>query len=396
MTTQETVDAATQGKLWASTQWADDLYHGRRSIPFAKQAVRWLVIAALALLVSALALLIRGVNPGTDFHGGTQFVVSDVQGTNTGEVLAAIRSHANLPEVQVTQLNEVDFTIRTVGIPANEVETLSAGLQESLQITSEQIVATDFGPSWGSAETLTALAGTAVASVLAVLVIGLYLKSWRMGLSALVGLVFDVIVVLGILAIFGWEFTIGSLVAMLIVVVFSLADKLVILEKLREQTKDMETQFQSTYKEKATLGLNQMVTRSLSLLGVLVLPLIAVLVASFLPGGPVALRGPSLVLVLGMTTVLASSLFVTGTVSTLLTARNPVFSMHNATVLKRREKQGKEENKETSSQSQLAAEVKSDEVNGSLTAAHLRPGGHRGTSQQPKRTSKAQRAKNSN
>ena len=395
MSTQEAAGTAVQGQLKASARWADGLTRAKRSIPFAARARLWLGIAAAALALSAVALLVRGVNPGIDFHGGTQLMLVDVQETNTGEVLTAVRRHADLPDVQVSQINQADFAIRTVRLSAQEIDELSAGLQAAFDITDEHVVVTNLGAWWGGAETRTALIGAVITVLLAGLVIALYLKSWRMGLSALVGLVCDVVIVLGLFALFGWEFTMGSLVALLLVMVFSLADKLVMFDKVREFTHDALTQFQATYAEKAVLGLNQMVTRSLSLAGIVILPLLAVVIVAFLPSGPLALRGPALVLLFGLTIALFSSLFVSGALFTLVTSRSLLHAQHAARVLKRRQKGGEEEGGQASGprQDQVDSSEDSRQADVPVTATALAPGGHRGTSRQPKRTSKSQRSK---
>src|SRR3954447_20253909 len=94
-------------------QWGNDLYSGRKSYDIVGRRRTWYAIAAALVLGSALLLLTKGLNPGIEFRGGSQFTVS---GATTVEQQPAIDAVA---QVSLTE----EARVSTVGSNAVRVQT---------------------------------------------------------------------------------------------------------------------------------------------------------------------------------------------------------------------------------------------------------------------------------
>ncbi|MFO1494345.1 MAG: protein translocase subunit SecF [Lysobacterales bacterium] len=218
-----------------------ELFNPNANIPF----MRWRKISvsiSIFLLIASLVLVFtKGLNLALDFTGGTMVEARSEQPMNTEEVRAALEK-AGFGDVAVQSIGgakEVAMRLPPsksgLAVEAEKEETAKrvqkalgdAGIQVTIK-RSEFV-----GPQIGKelAE------DGAVAVIFVLLTIMLYVAvrfEWRFGLTAIVGEVHDVIITLGFICVTGMSFDLTVLAALLTVAGYSINDKVVVFDRVRE------------------------------------------------------------------------------------------------------------------------------------------------------------------
>ena len=119
------------------------------------------------------------------------------------------------------------------------------------------------GPTWGKEISTKAAQGLIVFLILVTLFLSLYFQ-WQMAVAALVALVHDVLITIGIYALSGFEVTPATVIGVLTILGFSLYDTVVVFDKVRENTAGIASTSRMTYSESANLALNQTLVRSIN------------------------------------------------------------------------------------------------------------------------------------
>ena len=112
---------------------------------------------------------------------------------------------------------------------------------------------------------------------LVALVIGIYFRDAKMSAAALLALVHDLILTIGIYALVGFTVTPATLIGVLTILGYSLYDTVVVFDKVRENVRDIRASTTSTYSEAANLAVNQVLVRSINTTVIGVLPVAALL-----------------------------------------------------------------------------------------------------------------------
>ena len=137
-----------------------------------------------------------------------------------------------------------------------------------------------------------------------------YFRTWKMAVAGLVALVHDLVITVGIYALFGFEITPASMIGFLTILGYSLYDTVVVFDKVRENTADAFLTRRMTYTQAANLAVNQTLVRSINTTVVALLPIAAILVVGFTLLGPGTLLDLSLALFVGIAVGAYSSIFI--------------------------------------------------------------------------------------
>ncbi len=178
------------------------------------------------------------------------------------------------------------------------------------------------GPTWGdkvSSKALTAL-------IVFFFVIAAYLTfrfEWRMALAAIVAVVHDIIITIGVYAVTGFEVTPATVVAFLTILGFSLYDTVVVFDKVKDNTARVGTVRGDTYSSMVNRSLNQVLMRSINTSIVALLPVASLLFVGTYAFGGLALRDFALALFVGLITGAYSSIFVATPVLAWLKEHQP-------------------------------------------------------------------------
>jgi preprotein translocase subunit SecF len=312
---------------------AHQLYSGEVSYDFVGKRRRWYAVSAVFLVLALIGLFGRGLNTGIEFQGGSEFVVPNT--TATVEQARASAEAAGLTDPVVTQVGGDTIRIQSTPLTPAESAEVTAQLADDLGVDSSTIGVQLVGPSWGADITQRALQGLVAFLVLVTIFLAFYFE-WRLAVAALIALIHDLLITIGIYALTGFEVTPATVIGVLTILGFSLYDTVVVFDKVKENTRGITASNRVTYSEAANLALNQTLVRSINTSIVALLPVAAILIIGVGLLGAGTLKDLSLALFIGTAAGTYSSIFIATPVAAQLQERRPEMKALAARVAARR------------------------------------------------------------
>ena len=312
---------------------AHNLYSGEVSYDFVGKRNRWYAMSGIILLLALGGLFGRHLNLGIEFKGGSEFTVKSA--TATVEQARASAQTAGIADPIVTEVGDNNIRIQTPSLTPTQSATVTKQLSTDLGVAQSDIGVTLVGPSWGSEITQRALQGLIVFLVLVVVFLSAYFE-WRLAIAALVALLHDLLITVGIYALTGFEVTPATVIGVLTILGFSLYDTVVVFDKVKENTRAITSGNRATYSEAANLALNQTLVRSINTSVVALLPVTAILVVGVGLLGAGTLKDLALALFIGTAAGTYSSIFIATPVACQLQERRPEMKALTARVAARR------------------------------------------------------------
>jgi preprotein translocase subunit SecF len=286
------------------------------------------LISISVIVIVLLSLFFRGLNLGIDFTGGTLVEVSYSSSVNTEDVRTNLR-RSGLDGVVVQYFGtsrdvlirlpadpEVDAAESSSLIISSLREPYGEILAQSSENDSQRCVFQDgttgdctvqmrrvefVGPQVGGE--LTEKGGLAMLyALIGILAYVAWRFEWRFALGAVIALVHDVVVTVGILSLLGLEFSLPVLAAVLAVIGYSLNDTIVVFDRIRENFRKMR---KGTIVEIMNSAINQTLRRTL----LTSLTTLLVVVTLILLGGEI-IKGFAVALFIGILVGTYSSIFV--------------------------------------------------------------------------------------
>ena len=315
-------DVVVSKSLWGR------LYNGQTSFDFYGKRRRGFGLSLALIVISLVSLFTRGVNLGIDFEGG---VAWQVPASATMDVEAA-RSVLDDNGVETSSAKIQTLTSGTeeviriqVGDEPTEVRTtVQNQLAEVAGVSVDEVSVSSVSSSWG--RTITEKAVRAL--IIFLVLVSMYIAwrfEWRMALSAILAMMHDVLVSVGIYSLTGFEVTPATIVAFLTILGFSLYDTIVVFDKVQDNVK----RFSGTRVPVADIvnvSANQVLMRSLNTSIAAILPVLSLLVLGSGVFGAIALREFSLALLVGVTTGAYSSVFIATPLYAIFKEREPKFA----------------------------------------------------------------------
>ncbi|MEU8957031.1 protein translocase subunit SecF [Streptomyces sp. NPDC048518] len=283
------------------------LYRGEVGYDFVGKRKIWYGISILITITAIVGLAVRGLNMGIEFEGGAVFntpktSVSVAQAEESAE-------KASGHDAIVQKLGGDKFRIQIAGVDIKKSDQIKKALAEDLDVKAGDIDADLVGPSWGEQIANKAWQGLAIFMVLVVIYLAIAFE-WRMALAALIALIHDITITVGVYALVGFEVTPGTVIGLLTILGYSLYDTVVVFDSLKEQSKDITKQTRWTYSELANRSINGTLVRSINTTVVALLPVAGLL---FIGGGVLGagmLNDISLSLFVGLAAGAYSSIFI--------------------------------------------------------------------------------------
>src|SRR5690242_10019546 len=301
------------------------LYRGEVAFDFVGRKRLWYAISGLILLISIVAVVVRGLSFSVDFKGGAVFTFPS-SSTTLSQVQNAVESGGvSGAIVQQTHGQRNGWQIQTKSLTGAQTVALEKTLSGKLGVNSDAISVTTVGPSWGSQ-----ISGKAIEALIAFLiVIVIYLSiafELRMAIAAFIALLHDLVIATGIYALAGFQVSPATVIGLLTILGYSLYDTVVVFDKVRENTAGLLGGARTTYSQAANLALNQTLVRSINTSVIALLPVAAILVVSTaLLGANNELEELALVLFVGMLSGTYSSIFIATPVLADLKEREPQY-----------------------------------------------------------------------
>jgi preprotein translocase subunit SecF len=315
------------------SQWGNDLYTGKRSYDIIGARRRWFMIAAAIVLISVILLLVRGLNPGIEFRGGSEFTVPGITDTSQQPAIDAVTSITQDETPRVSLVGTDTLRVQTETLEdENQIDRVAAALAGAYDVDPSDVSSSFVGPSWGADVTSKALRGLGIFLVLVALVMTLYFRDWRMAAAAIVALLHDVVITVGLYAAIGFEVTPATVIGFLTILGYSLYDTVVVFDKVRENVHGVLDQRSYTYGELANLAVNQTLVRSINTSVVAILPVGSILfIGAFLLGAG-TLRDIALALFIGIIVGTFSSVFLATPLLVWWRERQERIAAHTASV----------------------------------------------------------------
>jgi preprotein translocase subunit SecF len=223
--------------------------------------------------------------------------------------------------------------------PTEEVPKVRGAIATEVGIPPDQVAYSLIGASWGGQITERALIALAVFLALVALVIGIYFRDAKMSAAALLALIHDLILTIGIYALVGFTVTPATLIGVLTILGYSLYDTVVVFDKVRENVRDLRSSTARTYSEAANLAVNQVLVRSINTTIIGVLPVAALLFTGAFILGEGPLKDLALALFVGMVSGAYSSIFIATPLLAQMKEREPDMKKLAARVRARRAKE---------------------------------------------------------
>ncbi len=299
------------------------LYRGEVSFDFIGKKRVFYLISAAVLLISVAAVLVRGLNYSVEFKGGSVFQFR-AAGTTVSEVGATAKAGGAPDDPIVQQLTGG-------GVPGWQVQTEPLSNQQVTSVENAlssrfhtQVSVNSVGPSWGKDISQKALEGLIFFLVAIVLYLTITFE-WKMAVSAIIKLLHDIVIVVGVYALVGFEVSPASVIGLLTILGYSLYDTVVVFDKVRENTAGLLGGARMTYSQSANLAVNQTLVRSINTAIVGLLPVAAILFVGAGLLGAGTLKDLALVLFVGMLVGTYSSICIATPILATLKEREPQY-----------------------------------------------------------------------
>ncbi|MFD7922728.1 protein translocase subunit SecF [Streptomyces sp. NPDC059740] len=297
------------------------LYRGEVGYDFIGKRKIWYGISILITITAIVGLSVRGLNMGIDFQGGAVFTTPKTSLTSSQAQEQAEKAAPGHQAV-AQGVGDGGMRIQISGLDTKESIPVQEKLAKELDVPAKDINTELVGPSWGEQIADKAWLGLGIFMVLVVIYLAIAFE-WRMALAALVALVHDLSITVGVYALVGFEVTPGTVIGLLTILGYSLYDTVVVFDSLKEASRGVTKQSRYTYAEIANRSINSTLVRSINTTVVALLPVAGLL---FVGGGLLGagvLNDISLALFVGLAAGAYSSIFIATPLVADLKERQP-------------------------------------------------------------------------
>lgn len=286
--------------------------------PIVPNARLWFMLSGALFIIGVVLIVYPGLKLGLDFTGGTLLEVkfdSDVEKTQLEEAFRSFATQSNLDFGQpyILQTSDGSYISRTKEVNNEQHLALQEHLRSTLGTFIEKRFTT-IGPTVGRTLKVRSLWAIVIASILMVIFVAFAFRNvprklspWKFGLIAVIALLHDIIITVGIFALLGtfttFEVNTLFITALLIVLGYSVNDTIVIFDRIRENVR--EQQRSEPFEAVAERGLQETMARSFNTSFSTLLPLFAL----FFFGGE-SIKWFVLALIVGITLGTYSSIFL--------------------------------------------------------------------------------------
>ncbi|OBG39830.1 MULTISPECIES: protein translocase subunit SecF [Mycolicibacter] len=320
------------------------LYTGTGAFEVIGKRRMWYAISGAMVAIAIVSILVRGFTFGIDFAGGTKvsFPRGDTSVTQVEEVFR--KSVGSSPEsvVVVGNGNSATVQIRAETLTNEQTEKLRDDLFDAFQpvgpngeASKQAISDSAVSETWGGQITKKAV----IALVVFLLLASLYITvryEWFMTISAMISMVFDILVTAGVYSLVGFEVTPATVIGLLTILGFSIYDTVIVFDKVEENTSGFEHKTRYTYAEQANLAINQTFMRSINTSLISALPIISLMVVAVWLLGVGTLQDLALVQLVGVVVGTYSSIYLATPLLVTLRERTQLVQNHTRRVMRRR------------------------------------------------------------
>ena len=270
----------------------------------------WYTLSAILMIGSVISFATRGLNLGVDFTGGISAAASFSQTVDVDAVRTKLAA-AGFKEPQVNTFGgSRGVNVRLASEPSQDAKTIRQRIEDTLkavdpsvQVQQVEVVGPQVGNELKTSATW--------ALFFTLLLIGIYIAfrfhTWRLSLGAILAVIHDPVLVLGIFSVTQTQFDLPVVAAILAVIGYSLNDTVVVFDRIRER-------LESNRRLASDVVLDQSINQTLSRTIMTKVVTSIVVVALLFLGGPV-LRGFSEALMIGIIAGTYSSIYISSAIA---------------------------------------------------------------------------------
>ena len=236
----------------------------------------FLTVAAVLVCASLAVVGVKGLNFGIEFVGGTS-----VSFHNTGQVsidqMRGAFNDAGEPDAVIQTTNadgDEGFLVRTTTTSAEEATSRANQVADKLGLSTDSFEVTTIGPDWGASVIQSSLIAFLVSIVLIIIYIAIRFE-YKMGVTAIVALLHDLVLVMGIYALVGREVNPNTIAALLTILGYSLYDTVVVFHRINDNMKADDVK--CTFMTMANHSINQVLVRTVNTTLTSLIPVLAML-----------------------------------------------------------------------------------------------------------------------
>jgi preprotein translocase subunit SecF len=302
------------------------LYHGETAIDFYGRRWWGLALSGLLVLITIVSLVTQGLNLGLDFKGG---VAWEVPATNltVDQSRAILDAHGiDGSAAKVQERTSASGSVLLIQVGDQSVakrQEVKEALAAAATVDAESVSVNSVSSTWGRSITEKAIRALVIFLVLVALFIAWRLE-WRMALAAIIAMLHDVLISVGVYSLLRFEVTPATVVAFLTILGFSLYDTIVVFDKVNENTERFSGS-RVPYADVINVSMNQVLMRSINTSLAAVLPVLSLLILGSGILGAVTLREFALALLVGLLTGSYSSIFIAAPLLAMFKEREPRF-----------------------------------------------------------------------
>jgi len=290
--------------------WRVRLLPDKTKIPFLQWRKGFFAVSAALAIISVVLLFAKGLNFGIDFEGGILMEIGTEESANIGEMRVAL-SDLELGEVSLQEFGSDTEVLIRIERQADDAADQAAITAVRAALASKYVGELTYRRTErvGAKVGAELIQAGAIAMVLAIALMLVYI--WfrfelPFAIGAIIALLHDVLLTIGMFALFGLEFNLAIVAAILLIVGYSMNDTVVVYDRVRENLRK--------YKKMPLVDLlNLSVNDTLSRTVMTSLTTLLALVALLIFGGEV-IRDFTIAMIWGVLVGTYSSVFVAGSV----------------------------------------------------------------------------------
>jgi preprotein translocase subunit SecF len=316
------------------------LHRGEVSYDFIGHRKLWFSLSIALVVISLAGLFVRGLALGIEFKGGVEYQtkVTQVTGNTVDDFTSAVKSTNahDLGDPVVTTVGADTVRVQTRPLSQDDVVKVQAAIATEAGVPASSVSRSQIGASWGDQIANKAILALIVFLVLVFGVIWAYFREPKASMAAIIALIHDVTITVGVYALIGFDVTPATVIGVLTILGYSLYDTVVVFDKVRENTRGITGSNRFTYSDATNLAVNQTVVRSINTTLIALLPVGSILVVGTAVLGTGPLKDLSLALFVGIAVGAYSSVFIAPALLATFKEREPGMQALRRRVLAKR------------------------------------------------------------
>ena len=302
------------------------LYRGEVSYDFIGKRKLWFTVSLVMVAISLIGLFARGLALGIEFKGGVEYQANVKVTSNTVDDFTNAVKATNakdLGDPVVSTIGQDKVRVQTRPLSQDDITKVRAAIAKQAGVDVNQVSNQQIGASWGEQIANKAILALIVFLILVFLVIWGYFREPKASMAAIIALVHDVTITVGVYALIGFDVTPATVIGVLTILGYSLYDTVVVFDKVRENTRGITGSNRYTYSDAANLAVNQTIVRSINTTLIALLPVGSILVVGTWVLGTGPLKDLSLALFVGIAVGAYSSIFIAPALLAVFKEREP-------------------------------------------------------------------------